>query len=68
MIKVGKTIILNEKESLYKGDCTADVVNKAHNIISIDSNTGEISLLKIKDLNTFLKRNSNIFGIKSICF
>ena len=48
MKKIGNTIILNETESPYKGKCTTDVVNKAHDIISIDRITGEFQLHKVK--------------------
>lgn len=51
MRKIGKTIILNETESLYKGKCTTDVVNKSDNIISIHRTTGELKLLKVKYSN-----------------
>ena len=51
MKKIGKTIILNETEGLYKGKCTTDVVNKSHNILSIHRETGEITFLKIKKLS-----------------
>lgn len=51
MKKIGKTIILNETESLYKGKCTSDVVNKSHNIISIHRTSGELQLLKVRNLS-----------------
>lgn len=51
MKKIGNTIILNETESPYTGKCTVDVVNRAHNIISLHRKTGEIQLYKIKRLD-----------------
>ncbi len=50
MITIGKTIILNENEAPYQGECTASVYNKAHNVISIHSDTGEIKYIKFKNL------------------
>lgn len=54
MIQTGKTIILTEGEYLFQGQCTVDLVNKAHNIlsISIDKQTG---IEKIKVLKSRFK-------------
>lgn len=51
MRKIGKTIILNETESPYKGKCTTDIMNKSHNIIRIHRNTGELEIIKVKYLS-----------------
>ena len=47
MKTIGKTIILNERESMYKGKCTTDIVNKSKNIISIHRESGIITFLKV---------------------
>lgn len=51
MKKIGKTVILNETEGLYKGKCTTDIVNKSDNIISLHRTAGELKLLKVKYSN-----------------
>lgn len=57
MIKtIGKTIILNETEGMYKGKCTTDIVNKSNNIISIHRKTGQIAFLKIRNWEEITKK------------
>lgn len=61
MIKVGETVILSDGETPYKGECTANVVNKARNIISIirDEETKQetIQILKLRDRYKFKELN-----------
>ena len=51
MKTIGKTVILDETESMYHGECTTDIVNRANNIISIHRETGELSIFKVKNLS-----------------
>jgi hypothetical protein len=50
MIQIGKTIILNENESLYDRTLSIKQIHEAANIIQIHSVTGEITFLKVKRL------------------
>lgn len=56
MRKIGKTVILNETESLYQGKCNVDLVNKSDNIISLHRTTGELKILKVKRVNASFKK------------
>ena len=60
MQQIGKTVILDETEEVHKC-CPIDIINKAHNIISIHRTTGEIKFLKTKYLEVM---KSNLFKSK----
>ncbi len=47
MIKIGKTIILNENETVYR-TLTREEMETSDYIIRIDSTTGKISIIKSK--------------------
>ena len=46
----GKTIIIDETEKPYGRDLPPEVINKADNIIQIDSETGNMNFIKVKNI------------------
>jgi hypothetical protein len=66
MIKIGETIILSDGETPYKGECTADVINRANNIISIvrDEETKQetIQIIKLRYRHKFEELNERFIG------
>ena len=49
-IKFGRTILIDETSKPYDKDLRAEVMNKADNIIQIDSETGNMNFIKVKNI------------------
>ncbi len=60
MTTINKTIILGEGEKPYTGECTANVFNKAENVISLEN--GIIKIYKVKNLPEFQENNKLLFN------
>ncbi len=68
VIKIGNTYILNKEQDMYK-TLSNEERNMADNIIQIDEDTSEITLLKIrKTKNLSLQLHPKNLGIKNEIF
>ena len=47
MFLIGKTLILDETEAPFQGNCTTEAINKANNVLRIHSESGRITFLKL---------------------
>lgn len=50
MIQFGRTVLVDETEHPYGQHLTIDVMSKAHNIIQVHSETGDMNFIKVKNV------------------
>lgn len=58
VITIVETLIVKDTKSIFDIQIPIQTINEASNILSIDSVTGDITFLKIKDKEQFLKSNN----------